>query len=501
MNKFFFILILCLLGLSIVGCSEDNMVEAQQAYDKKDYAVAIDLYTKACDAKDAEACAIVGDMYDEGKGVKWDESKSIQFYVKACDGKNPHGFNKLGLMYKDGRQVKISNSKASDLFVEACEGNNAEGCRNLGRMYDLGLGIERDRSKVIDFYSKACELNDSKGCSNLVEIYDNGYGVKKDIVKANKFSLLAIKLATQGCDREDEVECSELSKIMRNEGTRHDKYEEKYFTKAAEIDDKILRLNIKSCNEGNLIACGYVGEMYANGDVHNTQGINLLNKACDGGYAQSCISLGFEHSRFGHSEDGVPQINYNLSKAHQAYLKACDLGNTEGCNKIAENYSSSYPNGADIPNAIKFYTKACDRGDSQGCADLGHIYAGVQELGVVEAFGVQSSWRSLKPDYKKANEYYSKACDAGQAVICERLGEVYATGFVYNGLRAGHDYSKGAEFFTKACNGGFGVGCAYLGEMYEKGIGVKKDTSKSLQLYTRACDFEVKEACSMISQP
>lgn len=56
--------------------------------------------------------------------------------------------------------------------------------------------------------------------------------------------------------------------------------------------------------------------------------VELYTKACDGGYALGCWSLGLMYE----DGDGVRQ-NYN--KALELYGKACDLKNEYGC----ENYA------------------------------------------------------------------------------------------------------------------------------------------------------------------
>ena len=72
---------------------------------------------------DGGGCALLGFMYERGKGVKQDDFKALKFYQKACDL------------------------------------NFSGGCSNLGLMYEKGKGVKQDDLKALKFYQKACDLN------------------------------------------------------------------------------------------------------------------------------------------------------------------------------------------------------------------------------------------------------------------------------------------------------------------------------------------------------
>ena len=48
------------------------------------------------------------------------------------------------------------------------------------------------------------------------------------------------------------------------------------------------------------------------------------------------------------------------------------------------------------------------------------------------------------------------------------------------------DFSKAVQLFKKACDGGHMLGCHNLGVMYQKGNGVKKNEQKAAELYKKA---------------
>lgn len=239
------------------------------------------------------------------------------------------------------------------------------------------------------------------------------------------------------------------------------------------------------------------------GECNDAKGMKALNKACDGGNAESCLELGFEYQRHGHAEDRVPQANYNLSKSRKAYDKACNLGNSEGCNSAGRSYDVkacgfgcfetcvkvrwSHEDLNNYARVIAYYSKACDLGHKEGCTNLSGIYA--DGKGVVR-------------NNDKAAEYLSKACENGDRTVCTFLGESYVgkRKELYMGVQVSVNYSKGAELFSKACALGGVSSCENLGIMYQKGIGVPQDTTRSRKYYSKACGLGSKEACTVVNK-
>jgi len=85
-------------------------------------------------------------------------------------------------------------------------------------------------------------------------------------------------------------------------------------------------------------------------------------------------------------------------------------------------------------------------------------------------------------DEQRAAQIWQKACEAGEARGCARLGFLYQSG---KGVE--QDDAKAAKFYEKACEGGFGTSCAELGDMLFYGRSVKKDVPHALELFEKAC--------------
>lgn len=66
----------------------------------------------------------------------------------------------------------------------------------------------------------------------------------------------------------------------------------------------------------------------------------------------------------------------------------------------------------------------------------------------------------------------------------------------YFGENVTKDYKKAAEFWKKACDGGDANGCFNLGTLYTNGEGVSQDENKGKELKQKACEMGYIRACT-----
>ena len=116
--------------------------------------------------------------------------------------------------------------------------------------------------------------------------------------------------------------------------------------------------------------------------------------------------------------------------------------------------------------------RQCNNGNAGSCVKLGFLYY---------------NGDGVKQDYKKAREFYNKACEMGEALGCSALGDLY-----YN---VKQDYKKAREFWSKACEMGDANGCVLLGFLYQYGEGVRKDYNKAMEFFGKACDLGEQKGC------
>lgn len=163
------------------------LVEADEAYNNKDYKYALKLYKRAAKLKSTKACIKLGDLYENGKGIELDYEKAKSFYETAISMGDTSAYNSLGDLYFHGNGVKQDYTKAVSCYERDLDNANMDTFCNLGILYENGLGVTKDIKKAADYYIKATKLGSGKACKILGDFYAIGKVVAKDYDKAMKF--------------------------------------------------------------------------------------------------------------------------------------------------------------------------------------------------------------------------------------------------------------------------------------------------------------------------
>ncbi len=179
----------------------------------------------ACDG-DARFCDVVAFVRLEaanGKSstlVAQERGKAFELYRRACDAKNLDACVRLGSMYSMGHGVKANGTRASKLFYDACNAGEASGCLQLAYLWEDGRGVTKDLAKAKELYETSarfvkpkCEralktfasrgVRDWAGmsaCSTWAYHIDAGHGVKADKTKAKQLMARLCKMGrSQSC--------------------------------------------------------------------------------------------------------------------------------------------------------------------------------------------------------------------------------------------------------------------------------------------------------------
>ena len=151
-----------------------------------------------CEAKDVEACRLLGDMYLKGEGVSRDSKLGLTMFAKACALDDAESCVVIGLV---GESFFNDYTHSKELYLKSCNLSYSEGCFLLGNMYNSGRGVERDVRKSMEFYSKGCDLGSPKACLTLgVEYILGKDGIEIDNEKA-------IEAFEKGCSLKDVASC------------------------------------------------------------------------------------------------------------------------------------------------------------------------------------------------------------------------------------------------------------------------------------------------------
>ena len=137
---------------------------------------------------------------------------------------------------------------------------------------------------------------------------------------------------------------------------------------------------------------------------------------------------------------------------------------------LTDEAQAAYDAG-DEQTAAKIWQKACKAGEARGCARLGFLY---------------QSGKGVEQDDAKASKFYEKACDAGELSGCDSLASLHQNS---------DEHAKATVTLERACEKGFGLSCYNLAQIYEAGVGVAPDESKALSLYVKACERGYAVVC------
>ena len=131
--------------------------------------------------------------------------------------------------------------------------------------------------------------------------------------------------------------------------------------------------------------------------------VGLVGK-CSAGDGQACWDVAMIYD----NGDGVPK---DLAKAWPYLEKACRANHLRGCHEAALWLEYGAGVVEDRARAAEMFGETCERGYSKACAYAGDLY----ERGEYLAGG------GAPRDLEKAERFYRKGCDAGEAFSCTSL--------------------------------------------------------------------------------
>ncbi|MCD8338617.1 MAG: sel1 repeat family protein, partial [Burkholderiales bacterium] len=370
------------------------------------------LQTK-CQQNDGKACVNLGFKFQTGNGVKESLQKAVEYYVKGCKLKSGQGCLNLGIMYANGRDVEQSYPKAVEYFTKSCELKSGQGCLNLGTMYLTGQGVQQNYSKGINYFTKSCDLNFGAGCFNLGVVFAKGLGVDKSYPKAAEYF-------NKGCELKDGQACANLAGLYATGNG------------VEQSNPKAVEYFVKGCDLNAIEACLVIGNtLFSEKDLKpKAIQVNAFIKACELGSGEGCDKAGQCFTVPYNGKVGINGSN-QPEKAVEYFKRSCELKYLEGCVHFAENRASTLTN----KERITYLSKACDAGIAEGCYVLGADY---------KDDDFPPEWVEEESN-TIAFEYFEKVCSLGSKGACAELGNMYFEG------DPTLSYSKAAEYYEKAC--------------------------------------------------
>ncbi len=293
---------------------EDLFDKGQEAYDKRQYAMALRSWQVAAALGHPNAQNSLGIMYDNGYGVQQNHAEAANWYQKAAEQGYAFGQSNLGFMYENGDGVDQDYAEAVKWYRKAADQGLALGQNNLGHMYEKGFGVSQDQTEAVKWYRKAAEQGLALGQNNLGHMYENGYGVDRDIAEAVNWYR---KAAEQGQARGQ----TNLGSLYRDGlgVEQNNAIAVSWYKKAAE--------------QGFAPGQNSLGYMYANGygvEKDDIEAVKWYRKAAEQENPSANHNLGLHYDR-GNGVKKEPQI------AAQYVLKALKAGNRYSIGQMKNN--------------------------------------------------------------------------------------------------------------------------------------------------------------------
>jgi TPR repeat protein len=124
-----------IVALGLHASAHAGFAEGANAYNARNYALALKEVTPLARAGNADAQHLLGLMYYMGRGVQRDYKQAFQWHQKAALQGKADAQYVVGAMYYTGNSVPQDQKQAVAWFRKAAEQGHAEAQHALGLMY------------------------------------------------------------------------------------------------------------------------------------------------------------------------------------------------------------------------------------------------------------------------------------------------------------------------------------------------------------------------------
>jgi hypothetical protein len=224
--------IFVVLLLAVNGQSSASMDEGIAAYNRGDYATALQMLRPLAEQGNTKAQNYLGLMYLKGLGVAQESQEAARWFKKAADQDYAIAQNNLGSMYKYGLGVSQNYTEATKWYSKSAKNGYDKGQYNLGMMhyeghsvpegshinyreaikwikkaavqgntealvimgfsYESAKGVPQNYKEAARWFDKAADQGDIHGQIALGRMYQQGHeGFQKDLIQAYKWYIIA----------------------------------------------------------------------------------------------------------------------------------------------------------------------------------------------------------------------------------------------------------------------------------------------------------------------
>lgn len=479
-----------------------------EAYVKKDYKTAYELWLPLAEQGDSKAQFFLGFMYDLGFGLQEDDKEAIKWYRLAAEQGDSRAQLFVGFMYDFGQGtpqddqeavkwyrlaeeqgyaeakanlLKLAKANVSEeiksLLINA-ENGVAEAQYTLGVMYAKGQGVLQDQKEALKWYGLAAE----QGYYAKTNIYNLA---RKNIPAAKK---ILISDAENGVTEAQFV----FGQMYANgQGApQNDQEAMKWYGLAAKRGHLRARTNIYGLAVKNV-----------------PQALQVLMDDAENGIAEGQVNLAvMRQFGLGVSQDNQEAVKWYRLAAEQEYYQArIDVGPEKvekitadaekGIAKAQYTLGVMYTRGLGVPQdqkeAIKWYRLAAKQGYQvkiniynlarNNIPAAKKILLRDAENGIAEAWffvaPMYANGQGVPQDYKEAVKWYRLAAEQGTALEKEKVDKLKKK-----------NTPQALKFLTNDGESGVVEAQFNLGVMYARGLGVPQDYKQAVRWYRLAAE-------------
>ena len=180
---------------AIAGPFEDGV----SAYERRDFARALQLWQPLADAGNPSAQDRVGRLYAAGEGVVPDAGRAAEWFKKAAEQANPDAQLRLGKYYLSGDGPLQRDSAAGLALVQrAADQGLADAQFALGALTGVLPQLPWDPRKAVFWYRKAADQGMAMAEYQMGRAYNDGRGVEQDFAQAAMWFRKAAEQGDQG---------------------------------------------------------------------------------------------------------------------------------------------------------------------------------------------------------------------------------------------------------------------------------------------------------------
>jgi TPR repeat protein len=142
---------------------------------------------RAALAGDAEAVALVGDLYARGGELPPNYLEAALWYRRAAEAGHRVAARALGLLYLTGAGVARDADEAATWFRVAAERGDTVAQADLGNLALRGVGTTEDVARTPEWFRTAAEQGDTTAAFNLAVCLLEGVGTERDPAQAARW--------------------------------------------------------------------------------------------------------------------------------------------------------------------------------------------------------------------------------------------------------------------------------------------------------------------------